>query len=855
MRVVIFARFSGIISLTEKARLFFLRVCFSDRLFISPLLNSFDPFFTLTEKRRYFQMIPPFFHTKKEVMALSEIYIKPAGAFRKLKKAFELKQPVYIYGATGFGKTEMIKKFLEGRNYFYLSCMTQRWDVSELLEKKDSKRVSIAVIDDIQLLSNKVCREEVAALLKKENIQVVLIGRIMLPEWLISSFFANSFCVLNESDLGLSEYEIKQFFLASDVIVTDKEIANVRNATMGHPFALRCLFPHIGKMKFELALEEAMNVFGQHLTENVYTYYDSDVLDFLCRVSIVDEFTPELARMITGIEDIDRMIKRCEENAAFFTHFDDIVRIRPEALEGFRRYREKHYSRQAILELYYNAAMYYQLNGKDIQAIKMFSYIDNSEHVINILIRNSRNEPGVGNYYEMREYYAALSDKEIESSIYLMRGMSMLCSLLMDTEKSEYWYNRLAGKIDDYRGVQKKEAEITLAYLDISLPHRRSNNMIAIVQRSFDVMIRSGMSLPSLGLTSNLPSLINGGKDFCRWSEHDDEIVGKYGKMVCAILGIDERHIAKLALGESYYEKGFPVDVVLNCLSGVNIDARSGDDASLEFVAAALRTRILLSEESAESAEKCFDGFLKKFEGLHEEKILTNAYAMRCRLSMTCPDMSCIENWYGTAPDENNDFYIMNRFLYMVKIRCYIIYKKYVSAAALISKLRYYAESYGRTYLLIQLGLLSAILKYRTGGEWQEELTKALRKACEIDYVSVVAEEGAAVFELLSEMRDGFLNDAGIRKEWFERIFAKTKAIALKYPSYLRSSVAESAVLTENAVNILKLQAEGLTVRQISERLSLKEATVKYHIKETYKKFGVNTKIDAVRFAERSGII
>lgn len=37
-------------------------------------------------------------------------YIKPVEAFKKLEAAKLLKQNVYIYGATGYGKTELIKE-------------------------------------------------------------------------------------------------------------------------------------------------------------------------------------------------------------------------------------------------------------------------------------------------------------------------------------------------------------------------------------------------------------------------------------------------------------------------------------------------------------------------------------------------------------------------------------------------------------------------------------------------------------------------------------------------------------------------------------------------------------------------
>lgn len=37
------------------------------------------------------------------------VYVKPAAAFKKLEAAKLLRHDIYIFGATGFGKTELIK--------------------------------------------------------------------------------------------------------------------------------------------------------------------------------------------------------------------------------------------------------------------------------------------------------------------------------------------------------------------------------------------------------------------------------------------------------------------------------------------------------------------------------------------------------------------------------------------------------------------------------------------------------------------------------------------------------------------------------------------------------------------------
>ncbi|MCX4274043.1 MAG: helix-turn-helix transcriptional regulator, partial [Acetatifactor sp.] len=59
----------------------------------------------------------------------------------------------------------------------------------------------------------------------------------------------------------------------------------------------------------------------------------------------------------------------------------------------------------------------------------------------------------------------------------------------------------------------------------------------------------------------------------------------------------------------------------------------------------------------------------------------------------------------------------------------------------------------------------------------------------------------------------------------------------------------------EAALSVLRLQAEGKSVGKIAQELSMKEATVKYHAKENYRKLGVSGKADAVLAARNLGIL
>ena len=71
-------------------------------------------------------------------------------------------------------------------------------------------------------------------------------------------------------------------------------------------------------------------------------------------------------------------------------------------------------------------------------------------------------------------------------------------------------------------------------------------------------------------------------------------------------------------------------------------------------------------------------------------------------------------------------------------------------------------------------------------------------------------------------------------------------------PSRQEKPVAQ---LTEREVEILRLLAEGLSNKSISERLSLSENTIKYHLKNILQKLNVQNRTEAVMYAVRNNLI
>ena len=75
------------------------------------------------------------------------------------------------------------------------------------------------------------------------------------------------------------------------------------------------------------------------------------------------------------------------------------------------------------------------------------------------------------------------------------------------------------------------------------------------------------------------------------------------------------------------------------------------------------------------------------------------------------------------------------------------------------------------------------------------------------------------------------------------------------YPAYMKEKQEGNVILSDKALKILRLQAEGLSVEKIAGQLGLSKSGVKYYNQETYKKLGVNNKAAAITEARNRRLL
>lgn len=224
-----------------------------------------------------------------------EQHIMPLSANRKLKAADSLGQTAYIYGATGYGKTTFVQKYMEKRRHTYLNCGNRRWDEDDIPDQR------VVVLDNLHLLDG-TRREMVKGITTVPDVWLILIGRSPVPTWLMPEYINVGFMIISENDLCLGRQEISGYLNRLGISYTQDGLQFLAENSQGNAYTVR----HAA-LKMAEGLEpgpqmrkEIHDAFARYLTDYVIVEWDSELLEFLMRVSVMDEFILPLAELITA---------------------------------------------------------------------------------------------------------------------------------------------------------------------------------------------------------------------------------------------------------------------------------------------------------------------------------------------------------------------------------------------------------------------------------------------------------------------------------------------------------------------------------------------------------------------------
>ena len=759
---------------------------------------------------------------------------------------------LFFSAPCGFGKTVLADALLRGRNVLRQSAADPDCAIPPSEQDWD-----ILLIDDLQLMQEEAGQQALCELIRSSpERRFVLLSRGVPPGCLTAFQYTGLMTVLEADDLLFDAGDVRRLFQLSGVNVTDSEIDGILKESVGYPLGVaitaRCMSPD-KPWTPELVARVFHEVFLYFETA-IYRRFDLPVRRFLLELAPFESFDLEMARMVSGDPHAGELLDWLLRYTTML-RYDDCQRFH--FWSGFRAFllweMEREYTEEKRKALFSRGGLYYELKEDYAHALECYTSGGDHSKVSELLVRNAELHPGMGHYAEMEKYYRSLPEAEILASPSLMQGMSMLCALVMDYEGSERWYGELQ-KFAEHCGRQDaagKQARGRLAWLDISLPQRGVKGLTETIPAVFRLLTNKEVALPSFSVTSALPSIMNGGKDFSEWSKKDDLLYKTLRLPVEAVLGRDGVCLADCAIAESKFEKGADVTRrMLSLLPQLN-EVRNQGTPDMEFAVSGLLARSQMANGQPADARRTIEVLRECFAERGLTRFLPNMDAMLCRIDMHTGDLDAADAWYREkAPCEPTHLNVMRRYRYLTQAMVEIMQNRPDAALLTLSPMEPYIQNCARIIDGIHLNVLTAIaLRRKKDERWRERLTTALDAAAEYSFITTVSMYGTAVLPLLEAL------DWDGDKKWYKQIMAAVRKQAAFYPHFLAPRLAPGEELTPTELQILHLLCADKSNAEIAQIMDVKLPTVKTHVSHILDKLDVKRRAEARTAAKKLHLV
>ena len=779
------------------------------------------------------------------------ILIKPAIQ-QKFDGVMRNGRILFFSAPCGFGKTAVANALLRKWRTLCLRADAPDFSLQGLPDEWD-----ILLIDDFQLIQEKEQLQAICDLIRANPARrFVLLSRGVPPSCMAAFRYTGLMTTLEPDDLLFDREDIRRYFADNKIPVTESEISVIVKESLGCPLGVVITARQMsGGKSFspELVTRAYREVFA-YFEEAVYNRFDLPVRRLLLELSLFEDFDMEMVRMVSGDPHAGEMLNwllqnttmlRCEDGQTFYfwTQF-----------RAFLQWEmAKEFSEEKRRAIFSRAALYYELKEDYARALDCYTKGGDHTKVSELLARNAELHPGMGHYSEMEKYYRSLPESEILASPALMQGMSMLCALAMDYEGSEHWYRELKAFADcrDKQDAAGRQARSRLAWLDISLPQRGVAGMIETFPAVFRLMINKEITLPPFSVTSNLPSLMNGGKDFAEWSKKDDLLYRTLRVPVETVLKKDGIAFADCALAESKFEKGENITERMFALISRMSEVQQKGTPEMEFAINGLLARSQIARGQAADARRTIETLRARFAEQGLNRFLPNMDALLCRIALHCDDPDSADAWYRSkAPHDPMHLNVMKRYQYLTQAMVEIMQNRPDDALLTLSPLERYIQGCGRHIDGIHLNILCALALYRKkNAKWRKRLTAALNTAAEYNFITTVSMYGAAVLPLLDKLN----RDDG--SKWYKRLMADVRMQAAYYPRFLAPRLSQTKELTPTELQILHLVCADKSNAEIAQMMDIKLPTVKTHVSHIFDKLGVKRRSEAKTAAEKLWLV
>ena len=597
------------------------------------------------------------------------------------------------------------------------------------------------------------------------------------------------------------------------------------------------------------------------IRDEIWERWDEARRNFMLRISIEDELTPAFCDAITGRTDSADMLRALvRENAFIIVDRENVYRFH-HLFREFLRLTLEDEDQQLRMELYQRAGDWFYSRADYYKAIEYYV--------------KCANRPCIS---------ASMADLAVHSTIYSIEEKLAIFHMVdVEAMLSEYpsllgwqiWAAFVEGRSADleayldryYQMLPAVSAEAPAGAQTVLMLHTIDyRNSLVDVSKNYRMWVSGKSSRDSAYTFSiHIPLYHRSSRDCSEYMFNTEQNLALHKEMLhgMSIGGNAEVDALIHCLHAGMeYERG-NLGAAYEYALATCAEVRDSYAHELAFFSLMMLAHVLEAQNDREGAHKVLERITGMIEVRKAYYLYHNFRAYLYRLRMTEGEVEPAQSWLKEYAEMNHrtlHFYKLYR--HFTTARALIVTGDYDMAILLLKKLYALCESYRRPLDMIDADILTAIAYWKKGASAQNlafrVLERAVQSAQEYGYTQSFANEGAElsniVHKLLMRIRQKDYTGS-ISVTEVSRLYAIVLARAQHSVGLTGGRSTKDLRFTDLQKTVISHLYEGLTNREISEKMGLKPSTIKTHTMLIYKKLDVSNKVEAMIKIRELGIM
>ncbi|MEN6389376.1 MAG: LuxR C-terminal-related transcriptional regulator [Syntrophomonas sp.] len=583
----------------------------------------------------------------------------------------------------------------------------------------------------------------------------------------------------------------------------------------------------------------------------VYNKLDPGTQQVLLKLSFLDSFTVEGAIYITEDKKAAGLVHQLAANNCFIRYDNksstySIHAIMKALLQDLFAGSEE--DRDTVLSC---CGDWYASLDKRIEAISFYHRAGAHEKILDIYER-----PGSTEFFDRAPQTIVRAFTGIDTTLKLSRPLAYLTYIYsltaIDAEESvRLLYEAKAYYEADQDLVDKEQFLGEIALIESMLQFNDAPMMSEYQKRAYTLF---GGTISRI---SNATEIFTFGAPHTLYLYHKEP-----GKLLALVETIEENvdyytHIANgcgmgfehAARAEFCLETGDLRQAELSAYKTV-FKARTRNQMCLVICGSLCLARLAILNEHPFEAASWLEELQAETEAAGNP-ILLNSLEIALGYVYCClGDLERIPKWLREGDLTNCNLFTQGMGVnYIVVGRAAVLRRSYAELEVIVETMRHTYRPNNHIFGLIYAGIYSAIAKNHLYG--MDEALKELLPVMEL------ARSDGIVTPFAENMPELNLILLGIERNyestWLERVFQLGECFLKATEKFNFQEASKS--LTSREREVLLMLAEGLSQKEVAEKLYLSPNTVKRHLQNAYEKLGTNNKILALKRARELNIL